>query len=308
MQDRGNIKTVLEAARWFIKNTLMTLFRPGALRRHLFSGGPGICVIHGDTPSTLLGLLMAKRAGKTIVHLEAGLRSFNLFRPFPEEIIRIICMRFSDVLIAPSDWAEDNLRRMRLKGRIINVGQNTNIEALYYALERGAADPELTTPYCVVTMHRVETIMSAERLKFVLKVIERISRDLKVVFVQHDPTEKKLWDFKLLGDLESMDGVHLRKLMPHPEFVRLIAEAEFVVTDGGSIQEECYYLDRPCLVMRSETERLEGLDGNVMMGRFDWPTIEDFLGKYAGMANGGRVPNHEPSRLISDSLSSMIQF
>ncbi len=80
------------------------------LRDHLFSPGPGLCIIHGDTPSTLLGLIMAKRVGKTVVHLEAGLRSFNLLRPFPEELIRIICMKLSDILFAPSDWSEGNLR------------------------------------------------------------------------------------------------------------------------------------------------------------------------------------------------------
>lgn len=305
LQDRGNIKTVLEAARWFLINVWLALFRPALLRRRLFSDRPGYCVIHGDTPSTLLGLLMAKRVGKTVVHLEAGLRSFKLFRPFPEEIIRIICMHFSDILIAPSDWAEQNLRRMKVRGKIINVGQNTNVEALYYALERGRPDPAITRPYCVVTMHRVETILSEARLRFVLQVIRRIARDMTVVFVRHDPTEKKLADFGLQAELDSIAGVVQRRLLPHPDFVHLIANAEFVVTDGGSIQEECFYLDRPCLVMRSETERQEGLDCNVVMGAFDWPTIEGFLASYRGKVRGGRVENLAPSRLISQSLRAI---
>ncbi len=90
LQDEGNIKTIWQAFRWFARNVSLTIFAPHVLREVLFSPGPGTCIIHGDTPSTLLGLIMAKRVGKKIVHLEAGLRSFNLRRPFPEELIRII--------------------------------------------------------------------------------------------------------------------------------------------------------------------------------------------------------------------------
>lgn len=306
LQDRGNIKTVFEALRWLLANLLLTVFRPSVLRRRFFSNGPGFCIIHGDTPSTLLGLIMAKRAGKRIVHIEAGLRSHNLLRPFPEELIRIICMKLSDVLFAPSDWAEVNLRKMKVRGQIFNTRQNTNIEALAYAMEKG--QPQLRRegrPYCVVTMHRVETIMSEKRLRFVIKVIERLANDRTVVFVRHDPTEKKLADFGLQLELDSLKNIVQQRLMPHHEFVHLIADAEFVMTDGGSIQEESFYLGRPCLVMRSETERQEGIGDNVVMGQFDWPTIEAFLDSYKSRERETRIETHAPSVMILDALKSL---
>ena len=312
LQDRGNIKTIWQAALWFVKNILVTLFRPSILRERIFSPGRGLCIIHGDTPSTLLGLIMAKRVGKKIVHLEAGLRSFNVLRPFPEELIRIVCMKMSDILFAPSDWAEDNLKKMKARGRVINLGQNTNVEALYYALQErestsGSSEitPEIPERYCVVTFHRVETIMNQRRVRFMLRAIDYIAERVFVVFVQHDPTEKKLADYGLLDNLKTNSKVMLLPLQGHGDFLKLIDKAEFVISDGGSIQEECAYLDKPCLVMRSETERLEGLDSVVRLSNFDWGALTDFVANYEGLKKGQQAKNMKPSEQILRVLMEM---
>ena len=305
LQDRGNIKTIPQAAVWFAKNILVTVFRPSVLRQRIFSAGPGLCIVHGDTPSTLLGLIMAKRAGKKVVHLEAGLRSFNLLRPFPEELIRIVCMKMSDILFAPSDWAEENLKKMKVRGRVVKLDQNTNVEALYYALEAGRPDlgasvapADIPARYCVVTFHRVETIMNKSRVRFLLRAIDYISERLFVVFVQHDPTEKKLADYGVLDRLKANGEVKLLPLQDHGDFLNLIDRSEFVLSDGGSIQEECAYLDKPCLVMRSETERLEGLDGAVRLSNFDWGVLTDFVENYPSLKKGRRTKNLKPSERI----------
>ena len=302
LQDEGNIKTITQALRWFAHNILVTIFFPSVLRDRLFSPGPGLCIIHGDTPSTLLGLIMAKRVGKTVVHLEAGLRSFNLLRPFPEELIRIICMKLSDILFAPSDWAEGNLRKMKVRGRVFNAGQNTNVEALYYALEEGNLAAVPPGPYCVVTFHRVETIMSRKRVRFMLDVIKHIAETMTVVFVQHDPTEKKLVDFGLLDELVAKSRITLLPLQAHADFLNLIDHAEFIISDGGSIQEECAYLDKPCLVMRCETERLEGLDGVVRLSKFDWDEVTNFVQTYENLKTGQRTANRRSSERILNTL------
>jgi len=303
LQDRGNIKTIWQAALWFVKNILVTVFRPSVLRKRIFSAGAGFCIIHGDTPSTLLGLIMAKRVGKKI--LEAGLRSFNLLRPFPEELIRIVCMKMSDLLFAPSDWAEENLRKMKPRGRVVNIGQNTNVEALYYALREekltsGQSETASKIParYCVVTFHRVETIMNRNRVSFMLRAIDYIAERIFVVFVQHDPTEKKLADYGVLDKLKANSKVMLLPLQGHGSFLKLLSQAEFVVSDGGSIQEECTYLDKPCLVMRSETERLEGLGGVVCLSNFDWSVLTDFVDNYESRKNGQQIVNMTPSEQI----------
>lgn len=307
LQDEGNIKSVWQAFRWFARNILVTVFAPRVLREDLFSSGAGACIIHGDTPSTLLGLIMAKRVGKTLVHLEAGLRSFNLLRPFPEELIRIICMRLSDVLFAPSDWAEANLRKMRVRGRIYNIGQNTNVEAMYYALERGNRGGLPSAPYCVVTFHRVETIMNQKRVRFMLDVIKHVAESLRVIFVQHDATVKKLADFGLLDEFTMIKQVTPRPLQSHADFVNLIDQSEFVITDGGSIQEECAYMGKPCLVMRSETERREGLDSVVRLSNFDWNQVVRFLATYDSLRTGARTPNQRSSERVFEVLIELFQ-
>lgn len=136
LADGGNIKTVGSAMRWFARQIFMIFFGLKHLGQRVFFKGQGICVIHGDTLSTLIGLVLAKRAGQKVAHIESGLRSYNLFKPFPEEIIRIICMHWSDLLFAPSDWARSNLRKMGIRGDVVNTGQNTSIEALYFSLEK----------------------------------------------------------------------------------------------------------------------------------------------------------------------------
>lgn len=307
----GNIKTVPQAMLWFLRHLLLTIFRPQHLKHGIIGDASRICVIHGDTLSTLLALLMARRAGLKVAHLEAGLRSFNLFKPFPEEIIRIICMRFSEYLFAPSNFADRNLRNMGIKGRVVHIGQNTNVEALYYALdqigERGTqADATAAGDYALITIHRVETILNRNRLEQVIELIERIAETKPVVFVMHDPTRVQLERHGQLGRLNKLKHLRIVELMDHASFLSLIEKADFVVTDGGSIQEECHYLDVPCLVMRSETERYEGFGDTVVLSHFDDEVIEAFLSSYRSLKRGERTPNKEPSKVILSVLSDFL--
>ena len=303
----GTIKTVPQAALWFLRHLCSALFRPGRLKRDLFGAKARICVIHGDTPSTLLALVMAKRAGLKVAHLEAGLRSFNLFKPFPEEIIRILSMRFSAFLFAPSDIAQRNMELMGIKGRTVHIGQNTNVEALYYALEKGRQvqspeGPPVARGYALITIHRVETILNRRRLAQVIALVERIAHYWPAVFVMHDPTRVQLERQRHLETLEGIERLEIVELLDHSGFLGLVEKASFVVTDGGSIQEECHYLDVPCLVMRSETERDEGLGGNAVLSHFDDGIIDAFLKSYSALRRGTRTPNQEPSKVILATL------
>ncbi|MFC1704678.1 UDP-N-acetylglucosamine 2-epimerase, partial [Candidatus Omnitrophota bacterium] len=126
-----NINSLPKAFLWIVRILAKLIFSKGKTKREVFGAKPdGICLIHGDTLSTLVGLILAKSCGIKVAHLEAGLRSFDIFNPFPEELIRILCMKLSDYLFTPSQWAEDNLRAMSIKGRIINAHENTIIDSL----------------------------------------------------------------------------------------------------------------------------------------------------------------------------------
>ena len=192
---------------------------------------------------------------------------------------------------------------MGVKGRICNIGQNTNVEALYYAMERGSGGATPTAPYCVLTFHRVETIMNRQRILFILKMMQHLAQSTEIVFVQHDATIKKLADFGLLDSFVAIRRVTTKPLQSHADFVHLLDRAEFVITDGGSIQEECAYLGKPCLVMRSETERQEGLDGVVRLSNFDWNEVLQFVGTYKNLGAGGRIPNRNSSELVLSVLA-----
>lgn len=306
LSDGGDIVSIAGAAIWFGLNLLRSLFSRRWLRRQVFQQGPGLCIVHGDTPSTLLAVLMARLAGTRVAHIEAGLRSYNWLRPFPEEIIRVLSMKFSDLLFAPSQNALDNLQRMGVPGRVIDTGQNTSIEALYQALGEASGESEAAPSYAVMTVHRVETLTNRKRMEVMAEWAQRIARRRLLYFVLHEPTRRSLEGYGLLRQLTENPQISLSPLLPYPEFARKLAGAQFAITDGGSIQEECYYLGLPCLVARTESERPEGLGDNIVIGEFRVDAIEEFLEDYESLRRHERIEGQNPSKRIFDEIVQAI--
>ncbi|MBN1579255.1 MAG: UDP-N-acetylglucosamine 2-epimerase [Anaerolineae bacterium] len=299
---RTNIDTVSEAVGWTLRHLSMIAFGRERIRQQVFRGKEGICLIHGDTLTTLLSLLYAKRCGLQVAHVEAGLRTFHLFDPFPEEIIRLIAMRYSDLLFAPSKWAFENLRKMGYAAKSTDAGGNTVADIVRYAAERIRGDNRPSGPYIVVTIHRVETIYSRSRLAMIVALLEQIARDRRVIFVLHEPTRKQLSRFGLAARIEQNPAIDMRDLMPYLAFVDLMAGADFVITDGGSIQEETYYLNVPCLIMRSKTEHTEGLGENAYLAEFDRDHIDRFFDVLPELRRRSVDESLHPSRVIVDHL------
>ena len=192
---------------------------------------------------------------------------------------------------------------MGYQSKTINVGYNTGMDAIRFAVKQVRGKNRPKQPYVVVTIHRLETIYSRTRLKMIVKLIKRISRRRQVIFVLHEPTKQQLIKFDLLSSLSQSISVEMLPLLPYIEFVDLIDGADFVVTDGGSIQEECYYLNKPCMVMRSKTERIEGLGENVQLVEFNPNQIEFFLENYSSFKREGFKEKISPSEIIIDNLS-----
>jgi len=307
--DSTNIATLSQAALWTSKTLLGLLSSPEAIKQKIFrSESGGVCLIHGDTLTTLFSLLYARRCGIPVAHVEAGLRSYHLFDPFPEELIRLSAMRFSDILFAPSSWAMDNLTRMGYRDKSINAGGNTVIDTIRYARSRQGATDRPVEPYVVVTIHRVETIFSSSRMDTVVTFLEEIARERRVLFVLHEPTLKRLERFHHLGRLQRNDRIDIMPLQPYLKFLDLLAGAEFAVTDGGSIQEECYSLDIPCLIMRAKTERMEGLGENAMLAGFSRERFEDFLKAVPDLKRRGADDEGvSPSGIIVDHLEKYLE-
>lgn len=303
-QDRSNIDTLAQAAGWTVDNLARLFLRRGRACQEVFRGQQGICLIHGDTLTTLISLLYAKRCGLRVAHVEAGLRSYHLLNPFPEEIIRLIAMRFSDLLFAPSDWAFENLRKMGYSAKAVNVGGNTGLDAVRYAAKRAQVRQRPERPYVVVTVHRVETIYSRSRLTMIAALVERVAREWNVLFVLHEPTRKQLVRFDLFDGIQQNAAIQTLPLRPYPVFVDLLSGADFVMTDGGSVQEEAHYLNVPCLILRAKTERLEGLGENAYLAAFDPERIEQFMQIFPNLRRRDIDESLHPSGVIVDHLLS----
>lgn len=305
-----DIKTVSAMLVWFGRILSSVMFSSKQLLKNIFRGEKGVCLVHGDTPTTLLSVLAAKRSGLKVVHLESGLRSYNIFHPFPEELIRMATMRWSDYLLAPSPWAFDNLKKMGLSHKSFLVGGNSNIDALEYAkslnspLAPGLSQNE---KFVIVSIHRAETILNRNRLQKIVELVQRLGRDYKVLLCVHPPTRKQLEKYGFINGLQSTRGVILRDLLPYPQFIQSIKKAHFIVTDGGSVQEESYYLGVPCLLMRNRTERLEGINKNVYISEFDDRRIDYFLNKIEQFrCSDYQKPEQSPSTEIVDILLNQI--
>jgi len=301
-QGRKNINSLAHAILWTIHHLGRLTFSPKRIYRNIFKEQSGVCLIHGDTLTTLISLVYAKRCGLSVAHVESGLRSFNVFDPFPEEIIRLIATHFSDILFSPSDWAFDNLCKMGYHNKAVNVVANTGMEAFTFAFQQAGAEHSFGKPYGVVTIHRAETIFSYSRLMAVIAIVERIARNYRVLFVMHEPTRRQLRRFDLLKRIQRFNMVETLPLQQYVPFITLLSEAEFVITDGGSIQEECYYLNKPCMILRSHTERMEGLGENIVLAEFDPNQIERFLEALPRLRRQEVNLDVRPSDVIVDYL------
>ena len=271
------------------------------VHENIFANRGGMCVVHGDTPSTLLAALLARRAGLRVAHLEAGLRSHSMVHPFPEEAIRVMVMRLSDVLFAPDATAMANLDDMGLAERAVPLHGNTVIEALHESLtlRQPSHGP------AIVSMHRVENLTSRRRVKRLVATVKRLSEHMQVRFVLHAPTEQTLRRMGLHRRLTDA-GIQVSPLVSHAEFVTMLAAAPLVITDGGSIQEECALLGVPTLLWRGRTERPDGLGANVVLSNYEPAMIAEFIGDPERYRHKPADLDHRPSEQILDELLDVV--
>ena len=300
--DGTDVTTIAGALAWSARIAARLGGSRRKVRAELFGGDGGICIVHGDTPTTFLSCLLARRAGLRVAHLEAGLRSNSIFHPFPEELIRLAVMRVSNVLFAPTPDAVENLARLRIKGRVVPLSANTSVEAVRYAQE---SEPAPTVGPVIVTMHRVENVHRRDRVVQFVDTVLRIAAERPVRFVVHGPTQHAIDRAGLVPKLEAA-GVDLRTLAPHGEFVRWLSEAPFVIIDGGSIQEECAYLGVPTLVWRDKTERPHGVGHNVVVSHYDPAVVDSFLAAPEAYRRAPELPELSPSEQILDVLLEML--
>lgn len=227
-----------------------------------------ICVVHGDTVSTLLGLLWAKRNQCKVLHLESGLTSKSIINPFPEEVIRKITARFSDILVCFDVDAFNRLKNKYKSKYVLKVSENTIIETLGNLENEKVEKKDLI----IATLHRTENTLSKKRLINFIKLLEKLSNKFEVRWYLHEPTLNSLKKYKL----EVSKNINTFNLLEHEEFINLLKQSKLVITDGGSIQEECFYLGLTTIIWRNATERPYALNNNMFISNFDVAKSYDF--------------------------------
>ena len=229
---------------------------------------PDRVVVQGDTATAMVGALAAYYRKVPVAHVEAGLRSGDIYQPWPEEVNRRIVAPIADLHFAPTQTAADALLRENIDPAGIHVTGNTVIDALHWTRARIAADPALAARLdplaqrfagkriVLVTTHRRENFGGG--MEGIARAIGRIAQrpDVAVIFPCHpNPNVVSVMD-RLLG---TRDNVARIDPLDYPHFIRALDMAHIVLSDSGGVQEEAPALGKPVLVMRDTTERPEGV-------------------------------------------------
>lgn len=262
-----------------------------------------ILIVHGDTISSLMGAILGKLLGFRIAHIEAGLRSFNMVSPFPEEIDRLIISKLTTYHFCPNKWACNNLKSVR--GIKINTIQNTLWEQFCFAINKKTTAPvQQNKPYFLLVIHRQENLYNQKLITNLVTEILKQASKLNIVFILHEPTKIALTKYSLLKKLEKNNRVILLPRQDYYAFTKIIEQCECMVTDGGSNQEESYYLGKPCLILRTVTERIEGLQENVVMSNNDPAVIQTFFADYKKYKRKPLLSSDKPSEIIVNFLEN----
>jgi UDP-N-acetylglucosamine 2-epimerase (non-hydrolysing) len=296
---------------WVLRAMWRAVFNKGLWR------GTRYCLVHGDTLSTLLGALSARIHGKKVIHVEAGLRSFNIRHPFPEELTRILVTKLSQYYYCADQWGVDNVNALvkRSPENVLMIGNNTLLDALYFALSKGVGGGAKATrsDYCVVSVHRYENLTDRARFDKIMEWVEHFATKMDVKIVLHPATKKVLVKSGWYGRLKKNTRIDLLPRMGYCEFIALLDHSVFLASDGGSNQEECSYIDLPCLLFRDATERNEGLESNVVLSGLDDAIINRFLDNLDKVKKERSpcVPNElssSPSHLIAKHLKNLVHY
>jgi len=224
-------------------------------------------IYHGDTMTTASAAIASSKFMNPFkkyknIHLEAGLRSGNLFEPFPEEIARKIADRCSDVLLAASERAKNNLKNYKNSKKIINFG-NTVIDSVNLALKiatKNKIKPLSEKKFALISVHRHENIKNKKRLSKIVDILSSLK--INSYFTLHDNTRKKLEKFGLLKRIKENRNIKIIEPLDYVSFVYQLKSCSLIVCDGGSMQEESMIFQKPCIILRKHTERQEGLGSN----------------------------------------------
>ncbi len=258
---------------------------------------PDYVLVVGDVNSTIACGLVAVKLGVKLIHVEAGLRSFD--RSMPEEINRVLTDSISDLLFVTEQSGVDNLKQEGVHPGKVHLVGNTMIDTLLANRDKAEQSPILEhmglekKKYAVITLHRPSNVDDMAQLEKIIAAFEVIQHDLRLVFPIHPRTKKNIEGSPLQSRVVAMNNLFLIEPAGYLDFLKLTANAALVLTDSGGIQEETTILGVPCLTLRENTERpvtiTEGTNKLVTL------TTENILAAYYELQSrnfntSGRIP------------------
>ncbi len=267
---------------------------------------PDIVVVYGDVNSTVAAALVCSKLLISVVHVEAGLRSFD--RTMPEEINRLLTDQISEMLFTPSSEANENLLREGISLDRIRMVGNVMIDTLLRLLPESArhVPPGLPERFVLVTLHRPTNVDAPASLRLLLRTFVELSQGIPVLFPVHPRTRQRISD--LGPDIVPNGKLRLLDPLPYLPFLALQQRAALVITDSGGIQEETTFLKIPCLTVRENTERpiTVTLGSNILVGQEMDRLLEESGKVLAGHAKRGEVPplwdGHAAERIAATLL------
>ena len=275
------------------------------IRAHPFD----LVVVFGDVNATAAGAIAAAQSRIPVMHVEAGLRSFD--RDMPEEINRIITDHVADFLMVSEPSGLDNLEREGFSKDSYKMVGNIMIESLLrtrpkweqVALPANLEALSSQSPV-VMTFHRPENVDREDNLLRVATIIVALAADHKVIFPVHPRTRAKLQQFGLMEKLAGVESITLTEPLGYFHFLKLVSKSGLVVTDSGGVQEETSFLNIPCITFRKNTERpvTVSVGTNRMMDLLD----DAFLQKIAEHVDYIRNRSYRSIPCWDDQVSSRI--
>ena len=294
-----------------------------SIKAVLEDGRPDVVLVHGDTSTTFVTALACFYLQIPVGHVEAGLRTYNIYSPFPEEFNRQAVSIISRYNFAPTELAKQNLLKEGKPAESIYVTGNTAIDALKTTVRDDYAHPELDwakdSRLILITAHRRENL--GEPMRNMFRAIRRVMDehpDVKAIYPIHmNPVVREIAD-KYLGD---DDRIHIIEPLDVLDFHNFMKRSYLILTDSGGIQEEAPSLGKPVLVMRDTTERPEGIAAGTLklVGTTEEVIYSEFSkllndeGAYAAMAHAenpygdGRACGRIADVIEKVTLSNAIQ-
>lgn len=258
----------------------------GAIAKHR----PDWVMVYGDTNSTLAGALAAAKLHVPVVHVEAGLRSFN--RRMPEEVNRVLADHISTLLLSPTKAGLANLAAEGLTKGVHHVG-DVMYDAMLHAMARARTQSRILddlglngADYVLATIHRAENTDDAARLNTVIAALRKEAQGRPVVLPIHPRTRQALARTKV-----ETGAIHIIEPVGYIDMACLLDGADLVVTDSGGLQKEAYFARRPCITLRDETEWVETIEHgwNRLWTSSDWRTPRADIADYGTGQAAGEV-------------------